>query len=172
MAGYKINGYDLYLGFGIQPDGDRTTADSFEKPNDVMEVEKYQWAEGILEFDLEAPVVLVPKVITIKGTMFVDTIEDYIATKLAISTILYGSYVTLEMVDLAIKINARIKPGGNTWHRLTHLVAGKIAVQVQFQFDEILQPAPYIDHGDEEIIYYIDNQGNYYLTENNNNYIK
>jgi len=171
-AQYKINGYDLFLALGILPDGDKTTADSFEKPAGTLEAEKYQWAEGILEYDLSKDPILKPRIFIIKGYLICDNVDDYTATKLALRSIVYQNYVTLEAVHLYEKANARIQPDGISWHRITNLNSGKIAVQIQLTFDEILQSVPFKDSGEDEFTYYTDNQGNFLLTEKDDNYIK
>jgi len=171
-AKYKINGYDLFLALGILPDSDKTTADSFEKPAGILEAEKYQWAEGILEYNLNTPVILKPRVFIIKGHMLCDNVDDYTATKLALRSIIYQNYVTLEAVHLVEKANARIQPDGISWHRVTNLNSPRILVEVQLTFDEILQSVPFKDSGEEEFTYYTDNQGNFLLTEKDDNYIK
>ena len=166
MADYKVNGYDLVSAFGIIPDADYTTADSFEKPADPVEVFSHTWEDGVVEYDLQAPVQLKPRLFTIKGTLIAATLADYAAIKLALNSILFENYVTLEMVDLGIKANAKLK-GGASWHRITNLSSSKIAVQVQFQFDEVLQDVPFKDSGSLTITYLVDSQGRFYNTQNN-----
>lgn len=160
MSLYKINGYDLFTVFGIQPDADNTTADSFEAMNDVKPVETYDWPEedGI-EYDLISPVVLKPRVFVIKGTLFADGLSLYQATKSALAAVLYQQYVTLEMVSLGIKVNGRLQPGGMSWNRVTFLNNTKIVVSVQFRFDEIMQPVPFKD----ESIYSLEVNSNLHL---------
>jgi hypothetical protein len=171
IAIYKINGYVLNLVLGILPSVDKTTADSFEKPAGIVQAESYQWAEGILEIDVDAPVILKPRVFIIKGCMIVDNVDDYGATKMALKSLIYQPYVTLEAVHLGEKANARIQPDGISWHRLTNLSNNKIAVNIELRFDELLQPLPFKDNGQETITYYITNGGDYILTENDENYI-
>ncbi len=163
MADYKVNGYDLVSAFGIIPDADYTTADSFEKPADPAEVFSHTWEDGVVEYDLQAPVQLKPRLFTIKGTLLAATLSDYAAIKLALNSILYENYVTLEMVDLGIKANAKLK-GGASWHRITNLSSAKIAVQVQFQFDEVLQDAPFKDAGSNSLTFMVDNEGHFITT--------
>lgn len=163
-AVYKINGYDWRDDLGVLPSGDRTTADSFEKPAGTLETEKYQWAEGILEYDLDSPVYLKPRVFIIKGTMVLATLLDYQAAKVTLTEFLYQNYVTLEAVHLGVKANARLQPDGVEWHRITHLDNGKIAVQVQFTFDEIQQDVPFKDDSANPLTFMIDNEGNFITT--------
>ena len=144
---YKINGYNLLLLLGFTAHEDRTTADGFEKPAGTMEAEKYQWAEGILEYDLLSPVLLKPRVFTLKGKMAFENQSSYLATKIVLTGCLYQPYVTLEAVEVGVKANARLQPDGITWHRMTNL-DGKIVVDVQFTFDEILQPVPFKTDGE------------------------
>lgn len=168
---YRINGYDLFLAFGILPDADRTTADSFENPiRDMAEVFSYTWPDGVVEYDLQAPVKFKPRVFTIKGTLIVDNQADYEATKDALSSVIHAPYVTLEMVSTGIKVNARIRNGGSQWNRITHL-EGKIAVKIQMQFDEVMQEALFIDNGQLDIVYYVDDERKIYTTMNDENYI-
>jgi hypothetical protein len=148
MIEYKINEYDLFLALNILPDGDKTTADSFEKPAGTFEAEKYQWAEGILEYDLLSPVIKRPRTFIVKGYLIADSLTQYNALKIALPGFLYQPYVTLEAVHLGVKANARLQPDGISWHRLTNLDSGKIAVQVQLTFDEILQAVPYKNDGE------------------------
>jgi hypothetical protein len=166
MASYKINGYNLGLAFGMIPDQDKTTADSFESMPDVLPGYSYDWGDGIIEYDLTSPVIYKPRVFTIKGTLVADSLENYTATKMAISSVLYENYVTLEQVETELKYNARLRPGGMSWHRLTNLDS-KIVVAVQFQFDEVKQSVPYKDNGSDDIIYLVDNQRRYYNTQGN-----
>jgi len=146
-AQYNINGYNLFQALNILPTRDLTTADSFEKPAGTLEPDKYQWAEGILEYDLLAPVIQKPRTPTIKGIVYCDNISIYNSTKIALPGFLYQPYVTLEAVHLGVKMNARLQPDGISWHRITNLTS-KIAVEVQFTFDEILQPVPYKTDGE------------------------
>lgn len=142
MADYKVNGYDLVSAFGIIPDADFTTADSFEKPADPVEVFSHTWEDGVVEYDLLAPSRVKPRLFTIKGTLLADSLSEYLATKAGIESVFNQNYVTLEQIDTGEKANAKLKGGGN-WHRITNLSSSKIAVQVQFQFDEVLQDMPY-----------------------------
>jgi hypothetical protein len=167
---YKINGYDLYAAFGIYPDQDRTTADSFEKPAEPVEVFSHNWGNGVVEYDLNATPQLKPRLFTIKGTLYVETFADYQATMLAVNTVLYENYVTLESTAVGVKVNAKLK-GIPTWNRLTPL-DGKIAILVAFQFDEVLQAAEFKDNGTLNITYYIGNNEKIFLTGTNKNYIK
>jgi hypothetical protein len=166
---YKINGYILELVIGMYASDDRTTADSFERPPGVLEPETYQWAEGILEVNLLAPIIRKPREFILKGTIVVDNADDYVATKMAINDLLYDNYVTLEATHLGVKANARLT-GEPSWHRLTNL-DDRIAVAVSFTFNELLQPLAYKDNGQDTLNYYITNGGEYILTENDENYI-
>ena len=145
MSLYKVNGYDLFEGFGIQPEGDKSTADSIEVINDVQEAEVYQWAEGIREVNVNAPVLDAPRVFVIKGNMTALNMADYLRRRDAINAVFKQGYVTFEQISTGLKANARIKPGSIGWHRMTHLSSGKIWVAVQFKFDELLQPLAYKD---------------------------
>ncbi|WP_183560695.1 hypothetical protein [Mucilaginibacter sp. SP1R1] len=162
----KINGYDLYLAFGIKLNGDRSTTNSFEVPNDVNPVFSHTWEDGVIEYDLDATPTLAPRVFIINGWLIVDNLDDYLATKMALETVIYQNYVTIEDTDLQIKVNARLKPGGNKWSRQTDLT-GRIIAQVEFQFDEVLQDAPYKDDGQPIITYLVDSQLRYYNTQDN-----
>jgi len=157
---YKINGYDWFSDLGVLTDADRTTADSFEKPAGILEAEKYQWADGILEVDLLSPVLLKPRTFVVKGTMVFDSLIEYEAGKAYLNTFLYQNYVTLEAVHLDVKANARIQPDGVSWHRLTPLDAPNILVAVTFEFDEIQQDMPFKNEGSEGIFYYYGNTAN------------
>lgn len=167
MASYKINGYSLETAFGIHPDGDKTMADSFESFADPVPGYSFDWGNGVIEYDLASPVHIKPKVLTIKGTLVTESIDDYQLTKMALSSVLYQNYVTLEEIELGLKYNARFKPDGNTWHRLTNLNSNKILVAIQFQFDEVKQNVPYKDDGSEYITFLVDNQLRYYNTQDN-----
>jgi len=145
MATYKINGYDWQIATTLEMDGDRTTADSFEAPAEVVEGYSYTWPNGVVEYDLLAPVQFKPRLFTFKGTLYFNNLADYLAGRTAVFTLIRQNYVTLEMVEIGVKANAKIKTG-ITWHRLTHLT-GRIAVAVQFQFDEVLQSTPFKDFG-------------------------
>jgi hypothetical protein len=166
MATYKINGYNLELAFGIHPDQDKSTADSFESLPDVVPGFSRDWGDGVIEYDLAAPIVLKPRVFYIKGTLVANSLDEYQATRMAITTVLYENYVTLEQVESNSKFNAKLRPGGMLWHRLTTL-NGKIAVAVQFQFDEVKQNVPFKDNGSENIIYLVDSQKRFYNTQQN-----
>ncbi|MBB6126969.1 hypothetical protein [Mucilaginibacter lappiensis] len=163
----KINGYDLSLAFGIHLNGDRSTTNSFEVPNDVNPVFSHTWDDGVVEYDLNATPTLAPRVFTINGYMVVGFDDDYVATKMALNTILYQNYVTFEDPDLDIKVNARLKPGGNKWNRITPLDAATIVVEVTLQFDEILQDVPFKDDEQQTITYLVDSQLRYYNTQDN-----
>jgi hypothetical protein len=162
----KINGYDLYLAFGIILNEDRSTTNSFELPNDVNPVFSHVWEDGVIEYDLNATPTLAPRVFIISGYVIVDNLGDYLATKMALGTVIYQNYVTIEDTDLQIKVNARLKPGGNKWSRHTDLT-DKIVAEVEFQFDEVLQTAPYKDDGHPTITYLVDSQLRYYNTQDN-----
>jgi hypothetical protein len=164
----KINGYDLYSGFGIMLSSDRATTNSFEVPNDPKPVFSHDWGgEDGIEYDLTSPISLAPRVFTITGTMFADTIDNYNASKLALSSVLYGNYVTVEIPELSIKVNAKLKPGGMKWQRLTPITAERIVAYLSFQLDEVMQDVPFIDNGGGTITYLVDNQMRYYNTQNN-----
>jgi len=167
-AQYKVNGYDLFLALGILPDADKTTADSFEKPAGIVEPEKYQWAEGILEYNLNAPVILKPRVFVIKGKLLAKDLANYNALKVALPGFLYQPYLTLEAAHLGVKANARLQPDGISWHRLNNLNAGKIWVEVQFTFDEILQPVPFKTDG--EYFFNVDQNMDLLVTTNSTRY--
>ncbi len=168
MAEYRINGYGLYLGAGIIPDSDRTTANSFEKPADMADVFSHEWDDGFIEYDLSAPVKYKPRLFIIKGRLIADSIESYKLGRDTLNFLLFQNYVTLEQVDLGIKANARLKNGANTWSRRTNLTDSKIIVDVEFQFDEVLQEVPFKNGGGERIIYLTDSQGRFYNTQTNN----
>jgi len=164
---YKINGYDLFLALGIIPDSDRTTADSFEKPAGILPAPSYQWAEGINEVNLLAPVIKKPKVLIVKGHLVADNLTIYNATKTALEGFLYQPYLTLEAVHLGLKYNARLQDDGITWHRLTDLT-GQIIVQIQFTFDQILQPVPFKTDG--EYFFNVDANMDLLVTTNSTKY--
>jgi hypothetical protein len=166
MATYKINGYNLELAFGIYPDQDRSTADSFESLPDVVPRFSRDWGDGVIEYDLTPPVAYMPRVLVIKGTLVANSLDEYQATRMAITTVLYESYVTLEHVEMNLKFNGTLRPRGMSWHRLSDL-NGKIGVAVQFQFDEVKQNVPFKDNGSENIIYLVDSQKRFYNTQQN-----
>jgi hypothetical protein len=165
MASYKINGYDLLLAFGIIPDQDKTTASSFEGPADPVPLFSRDWGNGIIEYNL-VPRDTQPKVFTIKGTLIADSIEDYKATKMAIESVIYQDYVTIEEVELGDKYNALLKQDIE-WKRITNLTADKICVSVQFQFDEVKQDVPFKDDDSQYITFLVDSQLRYYNTQDN-----
>jgi hypothetical protein len=169
----RINGYDLYLSVAIALNGDRSTTSSFEAPADVNPVFSHQWEDGVIEYDLLATPTLAPRVFTLSGWMVVDNLDDYLASKQALEGIINQNYVTFEDTTQGIKVNARRKPGGTKWNRLTPLDSDKIVTEVSVQFDEVLQTAPFKDEGGGGgLTYYIGNNGNMFLTEDNENYIK
>lgn len=145
MAEYRINGYELYSTFGFIPDGERVTANSFEILNTPKPTPSYDWEdENGIEYNLLAPTLFQPKVFTLKGALVLNTIDDYKAARIAINTVFTQNYVTLESMDLGIKVNAKLKPGSITWERKTNMY-GKIIVFVQFQFDEVMDLMPFKD---------------------------
>ena len=139
---YRINGYEFYQTVGLVPDGDKTTADSFEKPN-VGSRDKYEWDEGIVEYNFARPAVIAPRVFVFKGHMVVAGLTDYVAAKSALVSLL-ADYVTLEAVHLGVKANAVAQTDGISWHRLTDL-NGQIVVAVEIKFDELLQTLAFKD---------------------------
>lgn len=161
----KINGYGLIEAFGIETSGDRVTADSFEKPAEPVEGFSHTWDNGMVEYDLSSPVTFKPRQFVIKGHLIVDTLDEYLITKEAVNAIILGPYVTLEKTDIGFKANAKIS-GIPTWNRLTDL-NGKIYVSVAFNFNEVLQPAPFIDDGVLSLTYLTDSTGNIYTTQEN-----
>jgi hypothetical protein len=169
MASYKINGYDLLLAFGIIPDQDKATASSFEGPADPVPLFSHDWGNGIIEYNL-VPRDTQPKVFMIKGTLVADSIDEYMATTMAIESVIYQDYVTLEEVELDIKANAILR-AGIEWKRITNLTSDKILVSVQLQFDEVKQDVPYKDDGGNELLFLIDNEGNFIATPQNENII-
>ncbi|MBB6109707.1 hypothetical protein SAMN05421821_105126 [Mucilaginibacter lappiensis] len=169
----KINGYDLYLGVAIILNGDRSTTSSFEAPNDVNPVFSHTWEDGVTEYDLNAIPTLVARVFQMSGWMVVDNLDDYLASKTALQGIIYQNYVTFEDPEQGIQVNARLKPGSIKWNRLTPLDAPRIVTEVSMQFDEVLQDAPFKNDGNGGgLTYYIGDNGKYFLTEDNENYIK
>ncbi|AMR32389.1 hypothetical protein A0256_13635 [Mucilaginibacter sp. PAMC 26640] len=145
MAGYKINGYDLQSALGIIIDQDRATADSFEGPSGTMPVFSKDWGNGFIEFDLAAPAYIKPKVLTLKGTLTANSLEEYYSTKSIISGLLHQNYVTLTQIESSYKVNARLKDGDLAWHRLTNLDSSKILASFTWQFDEVKQDVPFKD---------------------------
>lgn len=169
----KINGYDLYLAFGIALNSDRSTANSFEVPNDVNPVFSHTWEDGVIEYDLDATPTQSPRVFTISGYLTVDNVDNYKATKMALTSVIYQNYVTVEDDGtLGIRVNARLKPNTIKWSRKTPLDGIRpIVVDVQFQLDEVLQSAPFKDDGHPIITYLVDSQLRYYNTQTNKNLI-
>ncbi|WP_114937581.1 hypothetical protein [Mucilaginibacter endophyticus] len=165
----KINGYDLYLAFGIVLNNDRSTANSFEVPNDVNPVFSHAWEDGVIEYDLDATPTLAARVFTISGYIVVDNVDDYMATRMALTTVIYQNYVTVEDDGkLGIKVNARLKPGTIKWNRKSTLDGIRpIVVELSFQLDEVLQNVPYKDDGLPVITYMVDSQARYYNTQDN-----
>jgi hypothetical protein len=165
----KINGYDLYLAFGINLNGDRSTANSFEAPNDVNPVFSHTWEDGVVEYDLDATPTLAPRVFTISGYITVDNVDEYMATQMALESVIYQNYVTVEDDGaLGIKVNARLKPGTIKWNRKTPLDGDRqIVIDMSFQLDEVLQDAPYKDDGLPTIAYLVNNELRYYNTQDN-----
>ena len=170
MAEYRIDGYGLYLGAGIIPHSDKSTANSFEKPADIVDVYSHIWEDGVVEYDLDAPVALAPRLFVIKGYLTADNLIDYNAGRQAILDLIYQNYVTLEQVESGVKANARLRKGVAAWNRLTNL-DGKIIVEVEFQFDEVLQDVPFKDSETDELVYLTDAEGNLLQTQKNQNYI-
>ena len=162
---YKINGYDLWTAFGIMADGDRSTADSFERLPEPIEPYSHTWPDGVVEYDLLAPVKVKPREFTIKGYMLAETIEGYTTQRANLNATIRQAYVTLEHVKLGIKVNAKLKSVGN-WHRLTHFNSDKIAVQFTLTFAEVLQTATYID--DSAIAFNVDANRDLLYTSINN----
>jgi hypothetical protein len=138
MATYRINGLELYQNLGIILDEDKTTADSFEALPDIEDVFTKDWGDGVIEYDLKAPVVAKPRVLNIKGTMISDSIGEYQSRRTALKTLLNKPFVTVEQVETGYSYKARRKPGSTQWHRITNL-DGKVAVAIQFQLDEVKQ---------------------------------
>lgn len=167
MASYKINGYDLYLAFGLLPDQDRSTANSFESTPDVVPVFSHDWGNGIIEYDLLSPTYLKPKVFVLKATFLTESLEEYKLTKLAIESVIYQNYVTIEEIELEEKYNAKLRPGSVSWNRLTNFVSYKILVAVQFQFDEVKQNVPFKDDGRENITFLVNSEMKFYNTQDN-----
>ena len=134
------------------PDQDKTSADSFEATPDPQPVFSHDWGNGVIEYDLASPVFVKPKIYTIKGTLFADSIIEYQQKKDAIVAVLYENYVTLEQVEMGIICNAKLRTGGLSWHRLSNITDPKIIVAVQFQFDEVLQDVPYKSGGSGPVV--------------------
>ncbi|TDQ12159.1 hypothetical protein [Pedobacter metabolipauper] len=171
LSNYRINGYDLFLGVGILPHSDKTTADSFEVPSDTIQVFTKDWGDGIIEYDLLSTVNTKARVFIIKGILLVDSISDYKVTASAIGDFIQQNYVTLEKVDFDIKVNARYKPGTIQWNRLTNFIANKIAVSIEIQFDEVRQSAPFKDDGTLDLTYLVDHENSFYSTQDDKLFI-
>jgi hypothetical protein len=162
----KINGYGLFSAFGIILNADRATANSFETPNDVTPVFSHTWEDGVVEYDLQAEPILEPRIFTISGHMVVDNADAYLATRMALTSVINENYVTIEDDTLGIKVNAKRKPGTTKWNRRTPLDE-RIIVDLSVDFNEVLQPMPFKDSGGNNITYMVDSQLRYYNTQDN-----
>src|SRR4051812_39709388 len=96
----KINGYELYKGFSIVLSSDRQTTNSFEVLNEPKPSFSHDWGgEDGIEYDTSSPTVLAPRVFTISGTTFAASSSDYAVNKLALTSVLYQNYVTIEIPE-------------------------------------------------------------------------
>jgi hypothetical protein len=164
----KINGYGLFSAFNIKLNADRSTANSFETPNNVNPVFSHTWEDGVIEYDLQATPTLEPRVFNISGWLVADTVDDYLATRFALTSVINQNYVTIEDDTLGIKVNARLKPVSIKWNRRTPLDE-RIIVEVSFEFNEVLQPMPFKDNGSDTITYLVDSERRYYITQDYKN---
>jgi len=142
MAGYKINGVDLYTSIGFVADSNRSSSDSFERPNEIKPIFTHDYGDDNgVDIDLVSPRFKQARVLRLEGYIYATSEADYKAKKSAKDALFATALLTIEADEVGVTVNATFK-GTPTWNRLTKVKGEtQIVTKVAFEFDEVMSIA-------------------------------